>query len=228
MAISFPSQSPDFWKKHIKEKFIIGFIKETKMTFDSFAQDWIKVYAQNAKISSVRARSKEMKHFIKVWGPYPLKKISKQIYQRRIVELSEKYSRNYVSGIHACGRMIFNHAVELGLIKINPTENTQLPKYQVRVEEIESQQEEIKFLEKEELALFLRTTDSDGLEMDSLIFTTLSYTGLRIGELLALKWSDFDEEKGSLRVTKTLYNPNNNFKEYKLLSPKTAGSIRTI
>ncbi|MBT2729203.1 site-specific integrase [Bacillus sp. ISL-75] len=205
-----------------------GFIKETKMTFESFAQDWIKLYAQNAKISSVRARSKEMKHFIKVWGPYPLKKISKQIYQRRIVELSEKYSRNYVSGIHACGRMIFNHAVELGLIKINPTENTQLPKYQVRVEEIESQQEEIKFLEKEELALFLRTTNSDGLEMDSLIFTTLSYTGLRIGELLALKWSDFDKEKGSLRVTKTLYNPNNNFKEYKLLSPKTAGSIRTI
>src|SRR4051794_5898367 len=62
------------------------FIKETKMTFESFAQDWINVYSQNAKISSVRARSKEMKHFISVWGPYPLKKISKQIYQKRIFE----------------------------------------------------------------------------------------------------------------------------------------------
>lgn len=39
--------------------------------------------------------------------------------------------------------------------------------------------------------------------MDSLIFVTLAYTGLRIGELLALKWTDFDEEKGSLRITKT-------------------------
>ncbi|WP_461611923.1 site-specific integrase [Cytobacillus kochii] len=204
------------------------YLKETNTTFEAFAQEWIKVYAQNAKISSVRARSKEMKHFISVWGPYQLKKISKQIYQKRIIELSEKYSRNYVSGIHACGRMIFNHAVELGLIKINPTENIQLPKHQVKVEEIESQREEIKFLEKEELARFLRTSDSDGLEIDSLIFTTLAYTGLRIGELLALKWTDFDEEKGSLRVTKTLYNPTNNIKKYELLPPKTSGSIRTI
>lgn len=204
------------------------YIKETKMTFEAFAQEWIKVYAQNAKVSSVRARSKEMNHFISVWGNYQLKKITKSIYQKRIIELSEKYSRNYMSGIHACGRMIFNHAIELGLIKLNPTENIRLPKYQAKVEEIESEKEEIKFLEKEELARFLRFTDSDGLEMDSLIFTTLAYTGLRIGELLALKWTDFDEKKESLRVTKTLYNPSNNIKEYELLTPKTSGSIRTI
>ncbi|NQW98335.1 site-specific integrase [Bacillus stratosphericus] len=204
------------------------YIEETKMTFKAFTQEWIKVYAQNAKISSVRARSKEMNHFISVWGNFQLKKITKRIYQKRILELSEKYSQNYMSGIHACGRMIFNHAIELGLIKLNPTENVRLPKYQAKIEEIENQADEIKFLEKEELAKFLRLTDSDGLEMDSLVFTTLAYTGLRIGELLALKWTDFDEERGSLRVTKTLYNPSNNIKEYQLLTPKTTGSIRTI
>jgi integrase len=74
----------------------------------------------------------------------------------------------------------------------------------------------------------LRLADSDGLEMDHLVFTTLAYTGLRIGELLALKWTDFDGEKGTLRVTKTLYNPRNNIKEFELLPPKTTGSIRTI
>lgn len=183
-------------------------VKETKITFEAFTQEWLSIYAQNSSISSVSARSKEMKHFVSVWGPYPLKRITKQIYQKRLIEHSEKYSRNYLSGIHACGRMIFNHAVALGLIKLNPTENIQLPKYQAKVEEIENQEEEIKFLEKEELARFLRLTYSDGLEMDSLIFTTLSYTGLRIGELLALKWTDFDGEKGSLRITKTLYNPS--------------------
>ena len=30
------------------------------------------------------------------------------------------------------------------------------------------------------------------------------------------------------RVTKTLYNPNNNFEGYQLLTPKTNGSVRTI
>ncbi|MEC3814162.1 Arm DNA-binding domain-containing protein [Bacillus altitudinis] len=50
------------------------FVKETKMTFEAFSQEWLSVYAQNSKVSSVRARSKEMKHFVSVWGPYPLKK----------------------------------------------------------------------------------------------------------------------------------------------------------
>lgn|SRR5690606_28382113 len=204
------------------------YIKETKTTFESFAHEWIKVYAQNAKVSSVRARNKEMKHFISVWGHLPLKKISKLIYQKRITQLSEKYSRNYVSGIHACGRMIFSHAVELELIKHNPTENVQLPKPKINIEDIEKQEDEVKFLEKEELAHFLQLAKTDGLEMDYLIFTTLAYTGLRIGELLALKWSDFNTETNSLRVTKTLYNPRNNIKVYELLTPKTVGSIRTI
>lgn len=32
----------------------------------------------------------------------------------------------------------------------------------------------------------------------------------------------------TIRVTKTLYNPNNHFEKYQLLTPKTKGSIRTI
>jgi hypothetical protein len=51
--------------------------KETNTTFKAFTQDWIKIYSQYTKISSVRARNKEMKHFISVLEPYQLIKISK-------------------------------------------------------------------------------------------------------------------------------------------------------
>lgn len=78
------------------------------------------------------------------------------------------------------------------------------------------------------LAHFLKLAYKDGLEMDHLVFTVLSYTGLRIGELLALKWVDFNEKQGSIRVTKTLYNPNNHYEKYHLLTPKTKGSVRTL
>ncbi len=204
-------------------------IKESRMSFEEFAKDWLKSYGRSGvKISSVRAREKEMKHFISVWGSFPISKITKKMYQDRILDLSEKYSHNYMDGIHAAGRMIFRQAVELGLMKVNPTENFKLPKKQSSVEDLEKSEEEYKFLEKEELASFLKLCQTDGLEMDTLVFTTLSYTGLRIGELLALKWSDIDLEEGKLRVTKTLYNPNNNYLNYQLLTPKTTGSIRTI
>ncbi|APH06545.1 site-specific integrase [Bacillus weihaiensis] len=205
------------------------YLKESEIPFEKFAQDWLKTYSRSGvKISSVRAREKEMKHFINVWGHYPISKITKKMYQDRIIDLSEQYSHNYMDGIHACGRMLFRHAVELGLIKVNPTENFKLPKKQLTVEELEKEVESVIFLEKEELAHFLNLAHSDGLEMDYLIFTLLSYTGLRIGELLSLKWGDFNDKQGTIRVTKTIYNPTNHFKKYQLLTPKTKGSIRTI
>jgi len=75
---------------------------------------------------------------------------------------------------------------------------------------------------------FLLLAKNKGLESDLLLFTTLAYTGLRIGELVALKWSDIDFDNHTLRVSKTYYNPNNNKKKYTLLTPKTDKSIRTI
>lgn len=204
-------------------------IRESVVPFQDTAQKWLKTYSRSGvKVSSVRAREKEMKHFISAWGPYPISKITPDMYQDRMYELNDQYSYNYTSNIHACGRMIFRYAVKQGLIKINPTEGFQMPKKQLTVEELENTEEEYVFLEKEELASFLKLAQTEGLAMDHLIFSVLAYTGMRIGELLALKWTDFNEEVGSLRITKTLYNPNNHKEKYQLLTPKTPGSVRTI
>lgn len=62
--------------------------------------------------------------------------------------------------------------------------------------------------------------------MDMEIFHLLAFSGLRSGELCALKDTDFFFETNELRVTKTLYSPKNNKKGYKLTPPKTKRSIR--
>ena len=49
------------------------------------------------------------------------------------------------------------------------------------------------------------------------VFCTLAYTGMRAGELLALKWSDIDFENNTINITKTYYNPNNNKSNIKYL-----------
>lgn len=51
---------------------------------------------------------------------------------------------------------------------------------------------------------------------------------MRVGELCALTWNDIDIEQKIITITKTTYNPDNRPKEYMLLTPKTAKSIRTI
>ncbi|MFT0804117.1 site-specific integrase [Bacillus swezeyi] len=124
--------------------------------------------------------------------------------------------------------MIFKFAVESDWLQQNPTENYSLPKQQATIEDVEKENLKKKFLEKNELVEFLSLARTEGLSNDYMLFSLLAYSGIRIGELLALKWSDIDFKRGSIRISKTLYNPTNNKVNYTLLTPKTKGSIRTI
>lgn len=55
------------------------------------------------------------------------------------------------------------------------------------------------------------------------------YTGLRIGELLALTWNDIDFDKNILSVTKTCHDGNENGKHVRSIdTPKTENSRRQI
>ena len=55
------------------------------------------------------------------------------------------------------------------------------------------------------------------------------YTGLRIGELLALTWNDIDFDKNILSVTKTCHDGNENGEHIRIIdTPKTENSRRQI
>ena len=55
------------------------------------------------------------------------------------------------------------------------------------------------------------------------------YTGLRIGELLALTWNDIDFDKNILSVTKTCHDGSENGKHVRIIdTPKTENSRRQI
>lgn len=73
-----------------------------------------------------------------------------------------------------------------------------------------------------------KVIDSTYIDQDYPIFLLLAYTGLRAGELCALKWSDIDFGEFTISISKTYYNPTNNRKEYKLLPPKTPSAVRLI
>lgn len=107
-----------------------------------------------------------------------------------------------MEGIHRTGRMIFRKALEMEIIKKDPTEYAYLKKDKKTIEQLE-EEEVPKYLEKEELFLFLKTAREQGLELDYLMFLILSYTGIRVGELVALKWKDVDFRNNTISITKT-------------------------
>lgn len=206
------------------------YIEPSAITFETLCNDWLKHYlSQGAKESSHRARRIALTHMINKFGQTLIQKITKKAYQDAIDDLSSRFSTNYVSSIHTSANMVFVYAHENKMIKEVPSKDIRLPKKKKTVADLENDKDiNEKFLEKEELEEFLTAAKNEGLEGDLLAFTMLAYTGLRIGEMIALKWSDIDVENHTLRVYKTYYNPNNNKAEYQLLTPKTKGSIRTI
>ena len=207
------------------------FVEEQNITFEKFAEEWKEYYASTGKvkISTVDVRQKEMKRIKSYMGGIKIKNITRKQYQDMLNDLKAKgLADNTIAGIHTTGRMIFKRAIELAIIKNNPTTHATLPKTQPTVEELEAKNELPKYLEKEELAFFLKTARCYGLDRDYAIFLTFAYTGLRLGELCALKWSDIDFIEQTISVTKTYYNPTNKINAFKLLTPKTKSSRRVI
>lgn len=76
----------------------------------------------------------------------------------------------------------------------------------------------------EEFNTFIKVVDND---FYYLLFNFLYYTGLRIGECMALNWTDINFNRKKLRINKTLSNKVGNG-SYKILPPQTKNSNRII
>lgn len=202
------------------------YFQEENMKFQALYEEWIESYPFTRKKSSTRNRKSSAKHLLSVWAPTPIHKITKQVYRQYMNSLASKYMYNTREGIHIVAKMIFDYAIEMEYIKANknPTDNYKLPKNL----EYEENDEKIVFLEKEELDVFLQIAKVEGLPNDYEFFTLLAYSGMRIGEVIALQWKDVDFQSLFISIRKTYYNPSNNKRKFELLTPKTRSSKRDI
>ncbi len=127
----------------------------------------------------------------------------------------EYFSKPYLNAIHNQLTAIFNHAVNLYDLKSNPARKAG-PMGCPR-------DREMKFWTREEYQLF-----SDAIAdkpISYYAFELLYWTGIRLGELLALTKADFNFEDSTLRINKSYQKING---EDVITEPKTKKSIRTI
>lgn len=206
------------------------YLEETDKTFSDFAKEWLPVYSESkgVKPGTIRVRLHEIGRLLPYFAQLKLKDITRKMYQDALNDLkAQGLADSTREGINRTGRMIFRKALELDLLKKDPTEFAYVKKDKKTIDQLE-EEEVPNYLEKEELALFLETAKQNGLEHDYLAFLILAYTGMRVGELVALKWKDVDFKNHTISISKTYYNPNNNTLEYELVPPKTRKSRRKI
>ena len=207
------------------------YVHETEVFFEDFVNEWIDLYTDTglAKVSTVRVRKHESGRLAREFKGMKLKLITRKMYQAALVALKVSgLSDSTLTGIHCTGRMLFRKAVEMNYIKSDPTLYAFVPRVQQSVEEAEREADIPKYLERTELSSFLAAARQSGSDMDGPIFVTLAYTGLRAGELCALKWKDINFTDRTLSITKTLYSPSNNTHKFELLTPKTKTSRRVL
>lgn len=204
--------------------------KVRKLQFEEVAWEWLNTYAKSkVKSSTVRVREKEIKILLRYIAKVNIDKLTPRMHQKILNDLDDKgYAKTTIEGVHVTANMIFKYAIKEKMRKDNPCTGAVIPVKKLTVEDIENKTIEEEYLERDELFEFLEAVKKHGLDSDLERFYLLAFSGMRSGELCALKWSDINWETNEIRITKTLYNPDNNMKKYELTPPKTPGSIRTF
>ena len=193
--------------------------------------DWIAFWYETYCVPQLNIRTQEgyadriYKHIIPEIGHIPLNKLTQNDLQQFYTRLKtggrlrhvEKYgpglSDRMVRVCHASCNAALKRAVQEGLIRFNPAAGCKLPP---------KKSGEMQILTQEEMQRFLIQAKQDGYYE---LFLLELGTGLRLGEILALQWTDLNITTGELRITKSATFID---KELVLTEPKTKSSIRSI
>lgn len=130
---------------------------------------------------------------------------------------------NTIKKVNTIIRSMLQQAVKNEMIFKNPCVSVDIPKTEKTEKQILSAEQQNEFLQ------FIRS--SNRWKKYHTLFTVALGTGMRIGELLALNWSDIDYNEKTIEINKTLqylYNKEKKKYEYVMQTPKTKTSKRII
>lgn len=188
----------------------------TDMTFRSMYEIYIEDMKHRCRQSTIDGKKQV---FEKLILPYfenmPINKITPKdirAWQNKMIE--KNYSNSYLDRMQNMITALFNYAVDYYNLSENPCHKAgRMGKREVVVN----------FWTKEEFDRVLAAMEDNPTAHAS--FSLLYYSGIRFGEFLALTPKDFDFEKNTLDITKSLQRIK---KRDVVTPPKTPKSIRNI
>lgn len=225
-----PSKQPDQVRLLFATVGIITTKKGWTMIYKEWLVDWLMNYIKPSTKEKTYSRYADVvyQHLIPKLGDYELQELTPLIVQRYITELLQNgnlktgqgLSANSVNSIITViqGSMATAHLLEL-------TDRYEMDK----LKRPKAKEKPIECFTPTEQKQIEQAVMSDKREKMKGIILCL-YTGLRIGELLALEWSDIDFGKAELTVSKTCHDGKNKDGVFCRITdtPKTSHSRRVI
>lgn len=202
--------------------------KPTITTYRELVALWWESYKNTIKPNSQQSMEGIVRlHILPVFGDYKLDKLTTPIIQQQVNKWADKANKgekgayaNY-SFLNNINRRILQYGVTMQVIQHNPARDVIIPRKQ------QNKEHKVKFFSNQELKQFLDYLDNLDLSsyenfFDYVLYKTLLASGCRIGEALALEWSDIDLKKGIINISKTL----NRYQETN--TPKSKAGLREI
>lgn len=204
--------------------------RQAAVTFEKFAQDWLEWYATTAgvKESTIINRQRFLTSANKLIGAVKIRDINKKMYDHFLISLNEKYKPSTIDRIHSTVSMVLDYAVANDYLAANPAKTAKKPKTATRLEDIAGDIEE-QYLTRTEADHLLQAAKELGDFQTYALLRLLLYTGLRIGEALAIETQHIDFKHALIKIRQTISTGTTaNVRQFALQTPKTPTSIRDI
>lgn len=193
-------------------------INQKRLTYKGLLELYLPLYAQTVKETSFYQFKRCMESkALPVLGDVYLDKITPQLCQKAVNQWAKEYPNSF-GRVTIWTSKVLKYAFKIGLIDSNPFDRVIKPKKPAK-------KKKENFYTKKELETFLNGARDAGM-MKYTLFRLLAFSGMRIGELIALNWSDVDFFRKTVSINKTLTLDKGG--KYTIGSPKTASSNRTI
>jgi integrase len=175
------------------------------VTFATFAADYIERRAPELSGATTRNRRLAVDAVKDSLGPLPLSQIDRETFRGALARVraeGRKASGRAASSVNTIRRglrVILHEALLLGLITQDPT----LEPKTKRVGQFGADEDEVAALTEQQAKAVLDVARKAGGERYA-VLALLLLSGIRLGELLALKPQDVDSERGFLRIRRSL------------------------
>lgn len=169
----------------------VGFKKPSDNSFKSIYEDWLPTYQNRVQETTFQRTTDIFRiHILPKLGDKKVSSITPVYCQNTINEWASYYTN--IKQLKSYSSQIFEHAIFSELLQRNPMQNVKLPKKQ--------KTESNNYFNLDELKHFMKLLHQEEPLKHVLIFQLLITTGVRKGELTAIRWSDIDFEEKLLTV----------------------------
>ena len=211
-----------------------GIVGDKDIIFKNFVESWLKT----VKKPTVKQHTYDNLEFvvkqyiIKPIGDLELKQIDGHLIQTLIINKLKEDGYSYQTVRHAYSQLgsIFKYAVLRGKLNTNPMAEVILPKKTL------FQNKETRYLSEDErnalvTTCYMRNKNGSFFFKNGPFYVFIMYTGCRIGEAIALKWSDIDFDNRTVTIGRTMItvrNTDNHTSTHRDQNSTKNGVTRTV